>query len=301
MNAYCENCDSIAPASFRLIAKDAKTGEPFEDLCCDQCHLVIATVSERVIESRLAAIVEWLEANQPDVFRRGLWDAINAADAPESREAKAWRLVQESGKTVHSSDCATSCAPAMEPSTCDCDEPQPARQQRQAPVGTRLRELIDRYWSLAYAEGKEGRSHDTEDGAAQQCRGEIEEILRAINGVQAPALTSKQINDFARQAGLPMSWLDDGKASAWPELERFARLVAAGGDVVDALGKCPCCGDGSIRPFATSHRLPEGRVVPLLMWKCDVCKAECAGELETAANAAIVRAARAAIRAATPE
>jgi hypothetical protein len=43
----------------------------------------------------------------------------------ESREAKAWRLVQESGRTVHSSDCATSCAPAMEPSACDCDEPQP--------------------------------------------------------------------------------------------------------------------------------------------------------------------------------
>lgn len=37
-----------------------------------------------------------------------------------------------------------------------------------------------------------------------------------------------RINDMARQAGLPMSWLDDGKASAWPELERFAQLVASG-------------------------------------------------------------------------
>ena len=32
--------------------------------------------------AKLTAIVVWLEANQPDVFRRGLWDAINAADAP---------------------------------------------------------------------------------------------------------------------------------------------------------------------------------------------------------------------------
>lgn len=31
--------------------------------------------------ARLVAITEWLEANQPDVFRRGLWDAINAATA----------------------------------------------------------------------------------------------------------------------------------------------------------------------------------------------------------------------------
>jgi hypothetical protein len=30
-------------------------------------------------ERRLAAVARWLEANQPDVFRRGLWDAINEA------------------------------------------------------------------------------------------------------------------------------------------------------------------------------------------------------------------------------
>ena len=30
-------------------------------------------------ERRLAAVTRWLEANQPDVFSRGLWDAINEA------------------------------------------------------------------------------------------------------------------------------------------------------------------------------------------------------------------------------
>lgn len=49
----------------------------------------------------------------------------------------------------------------------------------------RLLELIDRYWTLAYAEGKEGREHDTEDGAAQQTRSEIERIIR--NALGAPA------------------------------------------------------------------------------------------------------------------
>lgn len=48
-----------------------------------------------------------------------------------------------------------------------------------------LLELIDRYWALAYAEGKEGREHDTEDGAAQQTRSEIERIIR--NAFGAPA------------------------------------------------------------------------------------------------------------------
>ena len=32
----------------------------------------------KLCERRLRAMTEWLEANQPDVFRRGLWDAINA-------------------------------------------------------------------------------------------------------------------------------------------------------------------------------------------------------------------------------
>lgn len=50
-----------------------------------------------------------------------------------------------------------------------------------------LPELIDRYWSLAYAEGAEGRTHDTEDGAAQQTRGEIDAALRAISAALAAA------------------------------------------------------------------------------------------------------------------
>lgn len=30
-------------------------------------------------EKRLLAITEWLDFNQPDVFARGIWDAINNA------------------------------------------------------------------------------------------------------------------------------------------------------------------------------------------------------------------------------
>lgn len=35
----------------------------------------------RLCERRLAAVVQWLEANQPDVFRRGFWEAVNSASA----------------------------------------------------------------------------------------------------------------------------------------------------------------------------------------------------------------------------
>lgn len=43
-----------------------------------------------------------------------------------------------------------------------------------------LRGLIDLYWDIAYQEGKEGRTNDTEDGKAQRCRHAIEVALRRI-------------------------------------------------------------------------------------------------------------------------
>jgi hypothetical protein len=49
----------------------------------------------------------------------------------------------------------------------------------------------------------------------------------ALASPKVPELSDEQINDLARKAGLPMSWLDDGKASVWPELNRFARAVLA--------------------------------------------------------------------------
>lgn len=45
----------------------------------------------------------------------------------------------------------------------------------------RLRGLIDRYWNIAYAEGKEGRDHDTACGDAQRCRDDIERALGRLS------------------------------------------------------------------------------------------------------------------------
>lgn len=36
-----------------------------------------------------------------------------------------------------------------------------------------IHDLLGRYWDAAYAEGMEGRNHDTEDGIAQQTLNDI--------------------------------------------------------------------------------------------------------------------------------
>ena len=53
----------IAPASSTLDA-----GGSFQD-CIEEAL--------PIMEDKITRIVEWLEKNQPDVFKRGLWDAIN--------------------------------------------------------------------------------------------------------------------------------------------------------------------------------------------------------------------------------
>lgn len=44
-----------------------------------------------------------------------------------------------------------------------------------------LREQIDRYWNLAYAEGVEGRTHDTKDGDAQKTSMEIDRLINELS------------------------------------------------------------------------------------------------------------------------
>jgi hypothetical protein len=48
------------------------------------------------------------------------------------RERLASLYVKTSGKTVHSSDCATSIAPAEDPGPCDCDMPVSATREKKA-------------------------------------------------------------------------------------------------------------------------------------------------------------------------
>jgi hypothetical protein len=57
MKAYCKNCLSIQPSSFRSEI-DAVTGSNYEDLCCDSCHFVVATIQERDAAAQPAPVQE---------------------------------------------------------------------------------------------------------------------------------------------------------------------------------------------------------------------------------------------------
>lgn len=61
---------TAAKLQLKLSAHDAE----MEAVLKDRVVLAAALEAER---EKLRAIVQWLEVNQPDVFKRGLWDAIN--------------------------------------------------------------------------------------------------------------------------------------------------------------------------------------------------------------------------------
>lgn len=118
------------------------------EMQCQECHvdykrdafaIVLAASTkaklewrERIVrEARLEELTElrWRTRKKDydlhPVIASYVDDRIAAlAPAHETREQKATRFVRESGKQIHASDCATSCAPAEEPGPCDCDEPR---------------------------------------------------------------------------------------------------------------------------------------------------------------------------------
>jgi len=60
-----------------------------------------------------------------------------------------------------------------------------------------LENALQRYWDAAYAEGQEGRNHDTEDGRAEQAR---RDVMLAVNSKvaaerEACAKLAESIND----------------------------------------------------------------------------------------------------------
>ena len=45
-----------------------------------EAELSAARAAVETVNRRATAIVQWLQVNQRDVFKRGLWDALNGAD-----------------------------------------------------------------------------------------------------------------------------------------------------------------------------------------------------------------------------
>jgi len=65
-----------------------------------------------------------------------------------------------------------------------------------------LQELLDHYFSLGVAEGREGRDHDTSDGEAQATRDLIDQ---KITRIRRELLAANQIVDFVAY----QAWRED--------------------------------------------------------------------------------------------
>ena len=74
-----------------------------------------------------AAVIEaYGEAVRAYWYRQGKddgWQMCKENEIDRLREELAEAYIKLSGKSIHTSDCATSYAPAMEPGPCNCDAP----------------------------------------------------------------------------------------------------------------------------------------------------------------------------------
>jgi hypothetical protein len=74
------------------------------------------------------------------------------------------------------------------------------RQDEREDIRRGLMDAIGRYFALGHAEGKEGRDHDTIDGAAADCLHEIQTLIAALGAPQAPASEAPTVPDGAEAA-----------------------------------------------------------------------------------------------------
>lgn len=75
-----------ADESAGYAARLAETEAALLDKIAEQsARMAEVQAHARIVEARASAMVRWLDANQPDVWKRGIWDAINAATADSAK------------------------------------------------------------------------------------------------------------------------------------------------------------------------------------------------------------------------
>lgn len=133
----------------------------------------------------------------------------------------------------------------------------------------RLRDLIGRYWEIAWAEGEEGRSHDTEEGDAQNCLSEIESIL---NRLSRPTSSGGMPEGYAL---VPIEPTPEMLSEIHLDDQFTARAIRARYDaMLAAAPQAP-----TTQPTAT------GAGVPRVLALCHKCHQEFAVPLESGGNA----------------
>ena len=93
-----------------------------------QAHQALYWLPKGTVGEQGAAAV--IEADREAVraywYRQGKddgWQMCRENEIDRLREELAEAYIKLSGKSIHTSDCATSNAPAMEPGPCNCDAP----------------------------------------------------------------------------------------------------------------------------------------------------------------------------------
>ena len=104
MRAYCENCALSQPSNFRP-GNDAVTGEPYEDLCCNICHFIVATVQEREALAQPAQELDMLTI----AYQSGYHDGKKAALA-----GREWNFCERCGKRTPDMTAIHTCTPPKE-------------------------------------------------------------------------------------------------------------------------------------------------------------------------------------------
>ena len=73
-----------------------------------------------------------------------------------------------------------------------------------------LNDLLERYWDAAYAEGKEGRDHDTEDGVAQRTAADIHaEVQRLVEAERERIARVLDAQATALRRSVSVAYSDD--------------------------------------------------------------------------------------------
>ena len=92
MKAYCTTCKEWKLASFRDLNMHTDSSTAYEDLCCDECHTILATVNDRetVTGEKLEAIFY-----QDDNGTRWVYsdDACASISGPDSDDREIGRAV----------------------------------------------------------------------------------------------------------------------------------------------------------------------------------------------------------------
>lgn len=85
MKTYCTNCKEIKPASFRKFIYTTHPAE-YEDLCCDECDMILATVEDRDVGTgeRLEVIFYQDENGTRWVYSDDANASIGAPDSSDS-------------------------------------------------------------------------------------------------------------------------------------------------------------------------------------------------------------------------